>query len=33
MQNVFSLCKLLVCGVVILSGVFLLCTGEFQPAA
>ena len=28
MQNVFSVCKLVVCGVIIGCGIFLLCTGE-----
>jgi L-asparagine transporter-like permease len=33
MQNMFSVCKLVVCGVVIVTGVVLLCTGEFWPLA
>lgn len=30
MQNMFSVCKLVVCGIVIATGVFLLCTGVTQ---
>ncbi|PNF29854.1 b(0,+)-type amino acid transporter 1 [Cryptotermes secundus] len=30
MQNIFSVCKLVVCGIVILTGVVLLCTGETE---
>jgi L-asparagine transporter-like permease len=33
MQNLFSVSKLVVCGVVIATGVFLLCTGELWPVA